>query len=100
MVISNENRESFPITVDQNPSVTTALEEILNQRSLMNILEAVIGEIPAIVEFTAITAAFGALDQHGHPDGKNYVLYYCLRSALLSCGIPSVTICVPLHSCE
>lgn len=70
-VIANHNRWSFPIQVDQHPSVAAALEEILNQPRLVNILEAVIGKDPAVIEFTAITQTFGSGEQFWHQDGAS-----------------------------
>jgi hypothetical protein len=69
-VIENKNRWSFPIRVDQHPTVVAALEEILNQERLVNILEAIAGKNPAVIEFTAITQAYGAKQQFWHQDGK------------------------------
>ena len=69
-VIENQNRWSFPITVDQHPSVSAALEEILNQQHLVDALEAIVGTDPAVIEFTAITSAYGAVGQFWHQDGE------------------------------
>jgi len=69
-VIENQNRWSFPITVDQHPSVSTALEEILNKQHLVDALEAIVGKDPAVIEFTAITSAYGAVGQYWHQDGE------------------------------
>lgn len=68
-VIENENRWSFPIQVDQDPSVTAALEELLSNDHLVRLLEAICGPDPAVIEFTAITAAKGATQQYWHQDG-------------------------------
>jgi hypothetical protein len=87
-VIENENRWSFPITVDQHPTVTAALEEILNQQRLVDILEAVVGKNPAIIEFTAITAAYGAVEQYWHQDGtyehRVYNSRFCVQMELIA----------------
>jgi hypothetical protein len=69
-VIENKNRWSFPIRVNQHPTVVAALEEMLNQERLVDILEAIAGKNPAVIEFTAITQAYGAKQQFWHQDGK------------------------------
>jgi hypothetical protein len=68
-VIENQNRWSFPIQVDQHPIIATALEEILHQPNLVPYLEAIMGKDPAVIEFTAITQAYGAKQQFWHQDG-------------------------------
>ena len=70
-VIENEFRWSFPIQVDQDPIISRALQEILvhNNPNLIPYLEAIMGTNPAIIEFTAITQAFGAKEQYWHQDG-------------------------------
>jgi hypothetical protein len=70
-VIENKHRWSFPIQVDQDPSVTAALTELLSNEHLVRLLEALCGPDPAIIEFTAITAAEGAAQQYWHQDGKH-----------------------------
>jgi len=70
-VIENENRWSFPITIDQHPSIPKALKEVFNKQRLVDILEAVVGPNPAVIEFTAITSAYGAVGQHWHQDGRS-----------------------------
>lgn len=75
-VIENQFRWSFPIQVDQDPIIARALQEILNNDDLIDYLEAVMGPNPAIIEFTAITQAYGAKEQFWHQDG----------TSLSSCG--------------
>ena len=67
-LISNENRWSFPIGADDHPAVPPALQEIATNPSFLSAIEELMGEDPAMVEFTAITAAYGAGDQHWHAD--------------------------------
>jgi hypothetical protein len=70
-VIENEFRWSFPIQVDQDPIISQALQEILlnHNPNLISYLEAVMGPNPAVIEFTAITQAYGAKEQFWHQDG-------------------------------
>lgn len=68
-VIENKHRWSFPIQVDQHPTVTAALEEMLAKPYLVELLEDLCGTDPAVIEFTAITAAEGAAVQYWHQDG-------------------------------
>ena len=67
-VIEQKNRWSFPIQVDQHPSVAKALKEILSKDYLVDALEAIMGPNPAVIEFTAITSAYGAKIQRMHQD--------------------------------
>lgn len=68
-VIENSNRWSFRMTVDQHPSVPKALKEVLSKPKLKEILEKIMGYDPAVIEFTAITSAYGAVGQYWHQDG-------------------------------
>ena len=87
-VIENKNRWSFGIQVDDHPSIAIALNEILSHKFLVNTLEALVGENPAVIEFTGITSAYGAEEQAMHqagiPDGsgaqfaRNFVPSYSL----------------------
>jgi hypothetical protein len=78
-VIENQFRWSFPIQVDQDPIISRALQEILvqNNPNLIPYLEAVMGTNPAIIEFTAITQAYGAKEQFWHQDGMCYIRCFC-----------------------
>ncbi len=67
-LISQEQRWSFPIGADEDPSVPPVLREIANNVMLQNSLDLIMNEDPAMVEFTAITSAYGAGDQHWHAD--------------------------------
>jgi hypothetical protein len=67
-VIENKNRWSFGIEVDQHPSIAKALSEILSHDFLVKALEALVGENPAVIEFTGITSAYGAAEQAMHQD--------------------------------
>jgi hypothetical protein len=87
-VIENKQRWSFGIQVDDHPSIAQALSEILSNTFLVQTLEALMGENPAVIEFTGITSAYGAAEQAMHqdviPDGsgaqfaRNFVPSYSL----------------------
>jgi hypothetical protein len=84
-VIENKNRWSFPIRVDQDPAVTAALEELLTNAHLVTLLEALMGPDPAVIEFTAITAAEGATEQFWHQDGNVAIApFLCFCCCLFS----------------
>ena len=70
-VIENEQRWSFPIQVDQHPSVAKALKEILSKDYLVNAIEGITGPNPAVIEFTGITSAYGAKIQRMHQGTSN-----------------------------
>lgn len=79
-VIENQYRWSFPIQVDQDPIISQALQEILgpNNPNLLPYLEAVMGTNPAVIEFTAITQAYGAKEQFWHQDGMYITFVHLL----------------------
>jgi hypothetical protein len=68
-VIENENRFSWAIDMTMHPSLQTYWEELLhNNPQLVPALEAIVGPNPAVIEFTAITSKYGAVDQRLHAD--------------------------------
>jgi hypothetical protein len=67
-VIENENRWSWGIDMTMHPKLQTFWQELAANDKLLSGLEAVVGPNPAIIEFTAITSAYGAADQHLHAD--------------------------------
>ena len=67
-LISQEHRWSFPIGGNDDPSVPPVLREIATNAMLQSSLNLLLGDDPAVVEFTAITSTFGAGDQHWHAD--------------------------------
>ena len=87
-VIENRNRWSFGIGANDHPSVSKALNEIATNDVLRPALEKIAGKNPAMIEMTAITAAYGATNQFWHPDvvslgspakyARNYVPSYAL----------------------
>ncbi|GAX10719.1 hypothetical protein FisN_14Lh235 [Fistulifera solaris] len=111
-VIENTNRWSFYLTVDQHPSVSKALHELLNTNPLLiQSLEKIAGHNPAVIELTTITSAYGAVDQHWHQDvvpenngakySRNFVPSYSLfiplqntTTAMGATGLcPGTTMC-------
>jgi hypothetical protein len=71
-VIENEHRWSFPLQIDRrNPAVLNAVTQVLNHGPLVDLLQALAGTDPAVIEFTAITAAYGAKSQSWHQDGTS-----------------------------
>lgn len=111
-VIENKHRWSFPIQVDQHPIISTALQEILHQPNLQEYIEAVMGTDPAVIEFTAITQAYGAADQFWHQDvvpstsaakfGRKFVPSYSLFIPLqnVTTGMGATGICPGTHMCS
>lgn len=69
-LISNQNRWSFLIGADEDPSIPPVLKEIATNESFQNTISLLMGEDPAMVEFTAITSAYGAGDQNWHSDNN------------------------------
>jgi hypothetical protein len=119
-VIENTNRWSFGVRVDQHPSVSKALKEVLNKPELVEGLEAILGKNPAIIEFTGITSAYGATAQRWHqdvvPEGSaakysrsfvpSYSLFIPLQNTTKAIGAtdicPGTHMCAagPIHFCE
>jgi len=67
-LIANKNRWSFAIGADDDPAVAPVLQEVATNPSFQAAIEGLMGENPAMVEFTAITSGYGATDQHWHAD--------------------------------
>lgn len=67
-VIENENRYSWGIDMNMHPALQTYWKELASNRQLVQALQSIVGPDPAIIEFTAITSAYGAVDQHDHQD--------------------------------
>jgi hypothetical protein len=87
-LISQHQRWSFPISASSDDSVPPVLREIATNVMLQSSLDILLGDDPAMVEFTAITSAYGAGDQHWHSDnsyddgsmhfGRSFVPMYSL----------------------
>lgn len=80
-VIANKNRWSFGIGANDHPSVSKALNEIVTNEKLRPALEKIAGRNPAVIEMTAITAGYGADDQHLHSDidGETHLMKYATK---------------------
>uniref|UniRef100_A0A7S4KCP2 Uncharacterized protein n=1 Tax=Odontella aurita TaxID=265563 RepID=A0A7S4KCP2_9STRA len=65
-----ENRWSFAIGGNDDPSVSQALKEVATNVKLRTTLEKLLGPDPAVVEITAITSSYGAENQGMHSDVK------------------------------
>lgn len=65
-----DNRWSYGIGGNEDPSVVAALREVATNRNLRPALEGLLGPDPAVVEITAITSAYGAEHQGMHSDVK------------------------------
>lgn len=63
-----ENRWSFPLGTEE-PYVAQALMEVASNRLLKESMAKILGDNPAMIEMTAITAAHGAKAQSWHQDG-------------------------------
>jgi len=65
-----DNRWSFAIGMKDDDSVAAAVKQLSENYILRYTLEKLLGRNPAVVEITAITAAYGAESQGYHPDVK------------------------------
>lgn len=92
-LISNNQRWSFPIGADDDPSVPPVLQEIATHESFQKAIEALMGEDPAMVEFTAITSAYGAADQHWHADND----YTASQMHYARSFVPMYSLFIPLQ---
>jgi hypothetical protein len=110
-VISNKNRWSFGIDVNSDPSIQKALKEISANEQLNAALRKIVGPDAAVIEFTGITAAYGAADQYLHKDvvprgsafryGRNFVPSYSLFIPLqdITAEMGSTEVCPGTHMC-
>jgi hypothetical protein len=110
-VISNKQRWSFGIDVNSHPSIQKALKEIGSNKQLTEALRRIAGRNPAVIEFTGITAAYGAADQRWHKDvvprgsafkySRNFVPSYSLFIPLqdTTAAMGSTEICPGTHMC-
>lgn len=110
-VISNKNRWSFGIDVNSDPSIQQALKEISANEQLNAALRKIVGPDAAVIEFTGITAAYGAADQYLHKDvvprgsafkyGRNFVPSYSLFIPLqdITAEMGCTEVCPGTHLC-
>jgi len=110
-VIENENRFSFGLGTEE-PSVTKAMKEIANHEQLRPSLEKVLGPNPALIEMTAITSTYGAIDQYYHDDviptgsairyartfGPSYSVFVQLQNTTKAMGATGA--CPGTHYCS
>lgn len=110
-VISNKNRWSFGVDVNSHPSIQQALKEIGQNQQLTSALRKIVGRNAAVIEFTGITAAYGAADQYLHKDvvprgsafkyGRNFVPSYSLFIPLqdITAEMGCTEVCPGTHLC-
>jgi hypothetical protein len=67
-VIEPENRFSGVFTIDEDPSILQAAKEIATHPILRPALEEILGRNPAVIEFSVINSAYGAMTQEFHAD--------------------------------
>lgn len=67
-VIQNENRYSWGIDMNMHPDLQKYWRELASNEGFVKAIESICGPDPAIIEFTAITSSYGAVDQHDHQD--------------------------------
>ncbi len=67
-VIQNQFRYSWGIDVNMHPTIKKYWKELASNRLLVDALQKIVGPDPAVIEFTAITSAYGAKNQHDHQD--------------------------------
>jgi hypothetical protein len=66
-VIENKNRYSFGLDTEV-PTVAAAMKELTTHKLLRDSVEKILGPDPALIEMTAITIAYGAVNQWWHDD--------------------------------
>ena len=95
-VIENNHRWSFAIQLPNDPNhiLHTALNNLLSNRQLVQSLEEVVGPNPALIEFTAITSAYGATEQRWHYD----VLAEASATKYARSFVPSYSLFIPLQN--
>jgi len=111
-VLSNEHRWSFFLQVDQDPTVSDAIEYLLNNNPLFtSAMQLIAGNDPAIIEFTTITVAYGAGPQHWHQDvtpesngakySRNFIPSYSLFIPLqdTTAEMGATGVCPGTHMC-
>lgn len=90
-VLTHSNRKSFGLDLREDPSIGAALHGLANNPLLSQTLEGLLGENPAIVELSTITAHPGAKAQPWHADSNPNTMIYERRFAQM------FTLLVPLQ---
>lgn len=67
-LLEGSNRYAWGIDMHMDPSIAAIWKELASNRLLVESVEAIAGRDPAVVEFTAITAEYGAKSQKDHAD--------------------------------
>jgi ectoine hydroxylase-related dioxygenase (phytanoyl-CoA dioxygenase family) len=111
-VIQTQNRYSLGLDVTDHETVRTALTQLVSNVLLTDTLTELLGDNPAIVEFSTITSTVGAKAQHFHPDstftgsaavfGRSfsevYTILIPLQDTLLLQG--ATWVCPGTHRCQ
>jgi Phytanoyl-CoA dioxygenase (PhyH) len=110
-VIEQNHRYSVLLGTEE-PMVAQAMEEIANHPQLSPAIEAVIGPDPALIELTAISSSYGAIDQWWHEDvsyqysaqnyaygyGTSYSIFIQLQNTTSTMGLTNA--CPGTHLCS
>jgi Phytanoyl-CoA dioxygenase (PhyH) len=110
-VIEGDNRFSFGLGTE-TPAVSAAMIEIATHPQLKASLEKILGPNPALIEMTAITSSYGAVDQWWHDDviptgsairyartfGPSYSIFIQLQNTTKEMGATQV--CPGSHYCS
>jgi hypothetical protein len=111
-VIQNEFRYSWGIDVNMHPAIYKYWKELASNKVLVQGLQEIMGPDPAVIEFTAITSAYGAKDQHDHQDvvppgsgakfSQSFIPSYSLFIALqdTSYNMGATRVCPGSHLCS
>jgi hypothetical protein len=92
-VIENKNRYSWGMDMDMHPALRNYWKELAANKQFVKALEAIVGPDPAIIEFTAITSSYGAVDQFDHQD----VIPPASATKFARTFVPSYSLFIPLQ---
>jgi hypothetical protein len=67
-ILKQKHRYSWGIDLDMHWSLRKLWRELGEHDVFRESLQAIVGPDPAVIEFTAITAEYGAVSQHDHAD--------------------------------
>jgi hypothetical protein len=110
-LIQGDNRFSFLFGTEET-SVRNALVEIGTHKQLGKALTAILGADPAMIELTAISSSYGAIDQKWHDDvvrygsasryartfGPSYSVFIQLQNSTTQMGVSGA--CPGTHYCS
>lgn len=111
-LLAGANRHAWGIDMNMDPSIKQIWKELSSNRLFVESVEAIVGKDPAVVEFTAITAKYGAKSQKDHADVMNgasatqqarsfltsYSLFIPLQDTTKDMGATSI--CPGTHLCN